>query len=107
MKFNPGKFVGNKYIKQVSFSKAVLWKDRQISLNDSITRQFKPRGIEFVVFEDERKNERWTATVETLRTWKERKQEGQEAQFYFPISVFKKEKIRDEKELKQTSEVPL
>ena len=102
MRFNTGKFVGNKYIKQVSFSKAVLWKDRQISLNTNITMQFKIRGTTEVVFEDERKNERWIATVDELRAVKILKQEGQEKQFYFPISVFKVNKIRKIKEAEQT-----
>lgn len=93
MKFNPGRFSGKKYVKQVSFSKAVLWKDRQISLSTRITSQFKNRGTEEVIFEDERKNERWIAKVSDLRKMAVLKKEGQETQFYFPITAFKVQKI--------------
>ena len=95
-KFNAGTFEGNKYIKRVNFSKAVLWKDRQISLNTSVTSQFKSRGTELIIFEDERKNERWTASVSELRAVAVLKTEGQEKQFYFPISAFKVSKIHKE-----------
>ncbi len=94
MTINLGEFVGNKYIKKVNFSKAVLWKDKQISLNTIVTRQFKAYATSVVIFEDERKGERWTATVDKLRANKIFKKEGQEEQFYFPISVFKVSKIR-------------
>lgn len=91
-KFNPGKFVGNEYIKKVKFSEAVLWHTREISLRASITSQFKEKGTEWVIFEDDGKKERWTASVEELRKVARHKTEGQEPQFYFPIDAFKKEK---------------
>jgi len=103
MKFNHGTFRGKKYIKRVDFSKAVLWKDKQISLNRLITNQFKIRGTEWVIFEDERKNERWSASVSELREVRVLKKEGQEEQFYFPISVFKVSKIRKEVEIEPPS----
>lgn len=103
---NLGHFKGHRYIKLVSFSKAVLWKDRQISLRASVCKQFKERGVTEVVFEDHKKNERWIASVDTLRDVKIYKKEGQEAQFYFPISAFKKEPIHEEKVGEKGKEVP-
>jgi hypothetical protein len=99
MKFNQGKFIGNKYVKQVEFSRAVLWKDKQISLNITITNQFKEKGVELVIFEDARKNERWTAIIDALRETKVLKTEGQEKQWYFPINIFKVTQIKRNKSL--------
>ena len=97
MKFNQGKFIGDKYIKRVNFSKAVLWKDRQISLHPAIVRQFGERGTAFVIFEDKQKNERWTASVSELQAVETLKMEGQEQQFYYPISVYKVSKIQEDR----------
>lgn len=94
MKFNIGVFdlEAKTYTKKVSFNKAVLWKDKQISLNRAVTVQFKKFGTETVIFIDEVKKERWTASVEKLRECATLKKEGQEPQFYFPITAFKQEK---------------
>lgn len=94
MKFNTGRFVGDRYIKKVSFSKAVLWKDREISLSPAITCQFKPRGIKWIIFEDEYKNERWKVSYERAKKVAYKKKVGQEVQYYMPISVFEKEPIK-------------
>src|SRR3990167_7590949 len=96
LKYNPGIWDGHKYIKKVKFAKDVLWKDKQISLNHISTSQFKERGTELVIFEDDKKNERWTATGDALREVKILKTEGQEQQWYFPIEVFKIDKIKEE-----------
>ncbi len=99
-KFNQGVFKGDTYTKQVSFSKAVLWKDKQISLSTIITRQFKPNRTKFIIFEDAKKGERWTSTYEKLKEVKIKKREGQEEQYYFPMSAFKITKIeKDQKKL--------
>lgn len=87
-KFNAGKFLKNFYVKHVKFSKAVLWKDKQISLNTLVTRRFKEMGVDTVVFIDDDKNEKWVATVDQLREVQVLKQVGQEKQLYFPIEVF-------------------
>lgn len=94
--FNSGNFVGNKYIKRVNFSKAVLWKNREISLRTSVVGLFGARGTEEVVFEDEGKNERWSASVLKLQAVAVLKTEGQEEQYYYPINTFKMSKIREE-----------
>ena len=56
-------------------------------------KQFKERGTELVIFEDERKNERWSASVLELQAVAILKTEGQEEQFYYPINVFKVSKM--------------
>lgn len=95
MKFNKGKFEGNKYIKRVSFSKAVLWKNKEISLPPIIVHRFKTSATTVVMFEDERKNERWSASVSELERVGQLKKEGQEPQFYYPIAAFKVSKIKE------------
>lgn len=86
---NKGKFLNDTYHKRVTFSKAVLWKDRAISLPPEVVKQFKPRGVKWVEFVDVKKNERWRCDTDTLRGNYEYKQVGQEPQYYFPIELFK------------------
>ena len=105
MKFNQGKFIGNKYIKCVNFSKAVLWKSRQISLRPAVVHQFGERSTKLVIFEDKLKNERWSASVLELQAVAVLKTEWQEEQFYYPISVFKVSKIREEVKPMSASEI--
>jgi len=95
---NTGTFEKDKYVKKVQFSKAVLWKDRQISLPPSITKQFKLKGTKFIIFEDLKKNERWSVDYKTAKANAILKQEGQESQFYLPIEIF------DVSEIKPTTE---
>lgn len=104
-RFNTGQFKGTTYTKKVSFAGAVLWKDKQISLNLAITNLFKTNKTETVIFEDESRNERWTASVDELRVVRILKTEGQERQFYFPISVFKVTPIKKVKVPKPPVEV--
>lgn len=94
MTINRGEFIKDTYYKSVVFNKAVLWKSREISLPPEIVKQFKPKGVTTVVFEDKKKGERWTALVETLREHFTVKQVGQEKQYYFPIEVFTKAKLQ-------------
>lgn len=89
MRFNPGTFKDDVYEKEVDWNKAVLWRDRAISLSPTITSQFKARGTVLVRFIDKIKKQKHEATVEELRSNKTFKQVGQEQQFYFPISIFK------------------
>lgn len=93
MGFNHGAFNGEVYEKIVDWNKAVLWKDREISLNPSITQQFGPRGIKLVRFIDKKKGSAFEATVDSLRGQAKRKIVGQEEQLYFPIAFFKERKL--------------
>jgi len=92
-RFNPGTFKGNVYEKEVNWNRAVLWRDRSISLSPIITSQFKTKGISIVRFIDKVKKVKHEATVEDLRANKTLKSVGQEKQFYFPISIFKTSSI--------------
>lgn len=94
---NRGEFHGDTYYKHVSINKAVLWKTRQISLPPEVVRQFKLKGITRVVFIDQGKKERWEAPIEKLRENHELKQVGQEPQYYFPIELFDRKVISEEK----------
>lgn len=85
---NKGNFIGDTYKKRVSFSKAVLWKDRQISLPPSVVNEISRRNVQWVEFEDIGKGEVWKCSVEILQNNFEFKQVGQEAQYYFPIELF-------------------
>lgn len=99
-KMNYGRYEKDRFIKVVQFSKAVLWKSREISLSRLTCANFKVKGTKYVIFEDPKKNERWVATLDELRPYAKYKREGQEEQYYFPIHVFKKEPIDPGKKFK-------
>lgn len=90
---NTGFVVGNRYIKRVNFSKAVLWMSREISLNPKVVEALKKREIKDVSFEDVIKKEKWIATLEKIMEVATLKQVGQEPQYYIPIEIFKREKF--------------
>ena len=90
MKINTGSFVDGAYIKQVNFSKAVLWKDRQLSIPLSIWEQIKKKEIKTLIYRDPGKNEQWIFSVEKVEPLLEKKRVGQEPQYYFPIELAKK-----------------
>ncbi len=91
---NLGHIEGNKYKKFVNFSKAVLWKSREISINKMVAEEWLP-SVEFVEFEDRNKAEVWIARVKDIQNKWVLKKEGQEPQYYIPIEVFKKLKGTD------------
>ena len=93
MKINEGKFVNKNYVKSVSFSKAVLWKSRQISLNPKIVNKIKRDKCVWIIFEDWRKNEKWGILVEDFIKNAVLKTESQEKQWYINIDLFKKKPI--------------
>jgi len=90
---NIGAIKGKKYIKYVDFSKAVLWKDRQISLSRGAGRAIMKNNVEKIEFIDRKKGEKWSAPVSKVRASATLKQVGQEEQHYIPIEVFKVEKM--------------
>ena len=78
---------GVAYWKDVCFSKAVLWKDRQISINKQVADNF-PDNLYWIVFVDKGKGQLWKAKFEDIkRVWQLRKV-GQEEQYYIPIDAF-------------------
>lgn len=93
MKVNRGYFFGDTYYKQVKFSKAVLWKDKQLSLPVDIMDRIFDQEIKRMVFKDPTKNEAWIFKTEKVKPLMIRKLVGQEVQFYFPIELATKKPL--------------
>ena len=93
---NRGEIKGNTYIKYVSFSKAVLWRDRMISIHKDVIENWLTDSIKFIVFIDRYKGEIWKAKVERVKESMILKQVGQEPQYYIPIEVFQTKKVLKE-----------
>ncbi len=90
---NKGEIKGNTYIKYVNFSKAVLWRDRMISINKDVAEYWLTESIKFIIFIDRDKGELWKARVDKVKkNWKLKKV-GQEPQYYIPIEVFQIKEI--------------
>lgn len=94
---NYGNFKKSSYTKKVSFSKAILWHTRQISLRKDIMDQILLRDLKFIVFFDYGKMESLVFKVENVYLKMELKQVGQEEQYYFPIDIANKKKIKPAK----------
>lgn len=90
---NHGRFTATMYIKHVCIGKAVLWKDRQISLRKDIIDKIHARGIRKIVFVDKGRGEKWVFDPAKVFETMILKREGQEDQYYFPIELAKKKKI--------------
>ena len=93
-KINRGVFAVKQYTKYVNFNKAVLWKDRELSLPIYIIAGFNAYHTEKVVFIDRGRGEKWIFKVEDVKDKGFRKTVGQEEQWYFPIEMAKKEEIK-------------
>lgn len=85
---NKGKVVGQYYIKDVSFSKAVLWKDKQLSIPPEVYDRI--RGLKEWHFRDFGKGEVWVFVTKDVLPFCLVKKEGQEDQYYFPINLARK-----------------
>ena len=98
---NYGKFIGDRYVKRVTFSKAVLWHSRQLSLREDIMDRIKAEKIKKIVFIDDLKREKWTFRPEKVFEKMVLKREGQESQYYFSIELARKSKVEEEKVMPQ------
>lgn len=78
------------YTKNCVFSKAVLWKDRQLSVLLPIMEQIVDGGITLMKFVDRTKKEIWEFQTKKVTETMEIKKVGQETQCYFPIGLAKK-----------------
>lgn len=96
---NYGIFKGDKYLKKVVFSKAVLWHTRQLSLRSDIIERIRRDGIKKIVFQDDLKGERWIFNPAKVFKTMTMKAVGQEEQYYFPIDICTKEKFAPKPEL--------
>jgi len=90
-KINRGVFANKQYTKYVSFSKAVLWKDRELSLPVYIIAGFNAHNTEKAVFIDRGIGEKWIFKVSDIKDKGFRKTVGQEEQWYFPIEMATKQ----------------
>lgn len=90
---NRGTINKKQYIKIVSFSKAVLWKNRELSMPKEIWDMVLRHQVIELVYIDYKKQEKWTFLMEHVKQFAKYKKEGQEEQFYFPIQLAKKEQI--------------
>lgn len=89
-RINQGEFIGDYYRKVVQFSKAVIWKERCISLNPQVIKAIYARNTRLIVFEDYGKNERWVIKVADFLKNASIKKIGQEEQYYCHIDFFNK-----------------
>lgn len=96
---NYGIFRGDRYIKKITFSKAVLWYTRQLSLRKDIMDRIKKDGIKKMVFKDDLKGERWIFKPAKVFSHMSIKSVGQEEQCYFPIDICTKEKFTPKPEM--------
>jgi len=93
---NQGVFKENRYFKKVQFSKAVLWKDRELSLPKNIVNKIiENKNIKEIKFIDELKDETWIFERKKFLASIYLKQVGQEPQYYFPIEIAIKIKHRE------------
>jgi hypothetical protein len=90
IKINKGNFNGYIYSKYVDFSKAVLWKDRELSIPTFIYIGLEANNTVEMRFIDRGKGEMWVFDVAKVKASGRFKQVGQEEQFYFPIELAKK-----------------
>lgn len=95
-KINYGKFNGTVYAKYVDFSKAVLWKDRQLSIPKFVYMGMTAHSTTEMRFIDRGKGEVWIFDAAKVKQSGEWKSVGQEEQFYFPIELAKKVEIKKE-----------
>lgn len=92
MRINKGTIVTPYYIKFVTLSEAVLWKDKSLSLRESIINDCKNSGVKNVEFIDLKKGERWHFTLKDIIKMGILQRVGQEQQLYFPINLAFKSK---------------
>lgn len=90
---NKGKFTDGLYVKYVSINKAVLWRDREISLPVDIIGRIKAEGIKKILFIDKSKKQAWGFLTKRVLETMELKKVGQESQYYFPIELAIKKDI--------------
>ena len=92
--FNRGKFNGDIYAKYVDFSKAVLWKDRALSVPSFVLIGMRAYNTKEMRFIDKEKGEMWVFNVDEVMSKGSFKTVGQEKQWYFPIDMAEKRKVK-------------
>lgn len=98
-RINYGKVVQDIYFKVINFNKAVIWKDREISLHRKVVEDWIPnKGVKKIMLYDPTKEKLHYVKVEQIKKHWVLKSVGQEKQYYFPIE-FLKDKIVPRSEL--------
>jgi len=92
-KINKGKFNGDIYAKYVDFSKAVLWKDRELSVPRLVLMGMNAYNTQEMRFIDIKKGEMWVFNPPEVIAKGHWKVVGQEEQWYFPIDIAEKRKL--------------
>lgn len=98
---NKGSFNDDIYAKYVSFSKAVLWKDRELSVPKITLIGMNAYNTKEMRFIDSEKGEMWVFDVDEVLSKGKFKQVGQEEQWYFPIDIADKRKIWQKNETQE------
>lgn len=96
---NLGRIENGVYYKSVVFSKAVLWKDRTLSLPPKVINAIATQDVKRMVFSDPTKFEKWIFDAEKVLKTMMLKQVGQEEQYYFPIDLAKRVSIETGQEI--------
>jgi len=91
---NLGKVRDGVYIKHIDFNKAVLWKDRQLSVHrkifDTWEHIYKFKLLRFI---DRKKGIIYEVDTKEAMDRSTLKKVGQEHQYYFPIEILKERKL--------------
>lgn len=98
-KVNLGKIEDGVYYKSIVFSKAVLWKDRMLSLPPKVINAIAIQDVKRMIFSDPTKLERWIFDAEKVIKTMTLKKVGQEEQYYFPIDLAKRVSIETGQEI--------
>lgn len=88
----------NNYVKKVTFDKAVIWMHKELSIPPDIVDKIKERELENIIFEDEKRNQRLTISVEAFLENAALVKRFQEVQHYIKLHHFTSSKIDEAKE---------
>lgn len=103
-KVNKGRIDNGTYYKTVSFSKAVLWKDRSLSLPPDVIQAIIRENVKKMIFTDPIKLEKWVFDTDKVLKNMILKQVGQEDQYYFAIDLARRISIAEQKEIKEPAQ---
>ena len=95
---NKGRIINKVYQKYVDFNRAVLWKNREISLHADVVENWLDDGVEAIKFIDLKKKKSWEIPLEIARENWIKKKEGQEKQYYFSIDLMEEKDLEGNRE---------
>ena len=93
-KVNTGRIEGEVYYKTINASKAVLWKDRQLSLPPEVINSIVTQQVKKMIFMEVKNMERWIFNTKDVLANMKLKEVGQEKQYYFSIDLAKRDKMK-------------